>query len=310
MATMTANFPELMETRQKEIFFKRFEMISLMFTKLFGRSSSTKGFEDRMRVAALGTFRTKPEGTPVTFDDPIEGARIRDAHTTYALGTRSTWEAIEDDQWNILDRMPEDLGDSARDHMERLAWSLINDGWTGTTFTGLDTQALFDTAHTLLRTGPGGDTTDSNTLDPPVDLTVTGLEDMLTLTRSTLTEEGRFSVVQPKNLLYHEDNAHKAFVLLQTEMRPGTGDNDKSTVASTRSGYMPVDPDGVPYLTNTASWSVHNGPGQNSLEWKDRANLFFERSKDNLTFDQLHWAAYRALVMFSDWRGNAGSNFV
>ena len=306
MATFSANFAELMETRQKMIFFKEFAQEELQFPKLFQRRPSTKSHEDRLRVAGLGTFQSKPEGAPVAFDDPIQGTRRRVTHSTFALGTRSTWEAIRDDQWDILDKMPADMGDSGRDHMERVAWDLINDGFTGNRHTGLDGLQLFTTAHTTLRPEVA---TQSNSLNPPLELSVTGLETILTLARLTVSEEGRFTPVSVSRLLYHPDEQHNAYVLLDTEFRPGSGDNDRSTVRSTRSGLTPVEERGVPYLTSSTAWSVHVPPGRNSLTWNDREQMFFQRGNDANTFDQLHYAAYRASVMFSEWRGNYGSNF-
>jgi hypothetical protein len=294
-----------METRMKEIFFKRFSMQELLFPRLFQRKTSTKSHEDRMRVAGLGTFQLKAEGTPVAFDDGVQGARVRTVHQTFALGTRATWEALEDDQFDIIDKMPEDLGDSARDHMERLAWALINDAYAaGGVYTGLESENLFASDHTGLKSGA---TNLSNILSPPVALSVTGLESALTAMRTTTSDEGRFIEVNRKRLLFHPNLMHTAYVVLQTEYRPGTSDNDKSTVASSRSGITPVVDDGVPYITNQNAWSLHGPAGQNSLTWNDRAKLFFEKANDNLTFDQLHWAAYRASVMFSEWRNNYAS---
>lgn len=304
MAHFTAGFPEAMETRSKQIFFQNYTMQELMFPKLLQRKPSTKAYEDRIRYAGLGTFQLKPEGQPVAFSDGVEGDRIRTLHQTFALGVRSTWEALSDDQWDILDRMPGDLGESAYDHQERLAWSLMNDAYGALgVFTGLDALELFSNVHVLLRGGTG-----SNELVPPVGLSTTGIEDAITLMRVTVGEEGRFINVNNSRLLYHPALAHTAYVLLDTERRVGTADWDKSTVATTRSGITPVVPEGVPYLASETQWSLHSEPGKNSLCWNDREKLFYEKAKDNLTFDQLHWAAYRASVMFSEWRGNLGGN--
>lgn len=306
MTTFTANFAEAMETRSKEWFFKNFMQQPLMFPKLFSRRPSTKRFEDRIRAAGFGTFQEKPEGIPVSFDDPIEGTRRRTAHTVFGLGYRATWEAIEDDQWDILDQMPSDLGDSARDHMERTAWAVENDGFAGATFTGLDGLSLYNTAHPSLRPGVG---TQSNSLTPALALGIPGLEAALNVARGTLTEEGRQAVVVLRKLLYHQNLQHVAYTLLQTEFRSGSGDNDRSTVASTRSGITPVEDQGVPYITSQTAWSVHSSGRKEALLWFDRAQLFFERGRDAVTFDQLHWAAYRAHAAIAEWRGHVGSNF-
>lgn len=306
MTTFSANFPEAMETRAKEYFFKNFTMLPLMFPNLFSRRPSTKRFEDRIRAAGFGTFQEKAEGMPVAFDDPMEGQRRRSTHTVFGLGYRATWEAIEDDQWNILDQMPSDLGDAARDHQERTAWAVENDGYTGASFTGLDGLSLYNTAHTSLRPGVG---TQSNSLTPALALGIPGLEAAMNAARVVLSEEGRQVNIMLRKLLYHPNLQHTAFVLLDTKYRTGSSDNDSSTVATTRSGITPVEDQGVPYLTSQMAWSIHSSGRKEALLWYDRAQLFFERGRDSVTFDQLHWAAYRAHAAVAEWRGHFGSNF-
>jgi hypothetical protein len=202
--------------------------------------------------------------------------------------------------------MPGDLGDAARDHQERIAWALENDGYTGATFTGLDALSLYNTAHTSLRPGVG---TQSNSLSPALALGVAGLEAAMNNARVTLSEEGRQLNVMLRKLLYHPNLQHTAYTLLNTEYRPGSSDNDRSTVVSTRSGMTPVEDQGVPYLTSQTAWSVHSSGRKEALLWFDRAQLFFERGRDSVTFDQLHWAAYRAHAAIGEWRGHVGSNF-
>ena len=306
MTTFTANFAEAMETRAKEWFFKNFTQLPLMFPELFSRRPSTKRFEDRVRAAGFGTFQQKDEGAPISFDDPIEGTRRRSAHIVFGLGYRATWEAVEDDQWNILDQMPSDLGDAARDHQERTAWALENDGFAGATFTGLDALSLYNTAHPSLRPGVANQ---SNSLTPALALGVAGLEAAMNAARVTLSEEGRQINVMLRKLVYHPNLQHTAYTLLNTEYRPGSGDNDRSTVVSTRSGITPVEDQGIPYLTSQTAWSVHSAGRKEALLWYDRAQLFFERGRDSVTMDQLHWAAYRAHAAIGEWRGHIASNF-
>jgi len=306
MTTFSANTPEAMETRAKEYFFKNFMQLPLMFPKWMSRRPSTKRFEDRIRAAGFGSFAEKAEGGPLAFDDPVEGQRRRSTHTVFGLGYRATWEAIEDDQWNILDQMPGDLGDAARDHQERIAWAVENDGFAGATFLGLDGLSLYNTAHPSIRPGVAAQ---SNTLTPALALGVAGLEAAMNAARVTLSEEGRQINVMLRKLLYHPNLQHTAYTLLNTEFRPGTADNDRSTVVSTRSGIVPVEDQGVPYLTSQSAWSVHSTGRKEAILWYDRAQLFFERGRDSITMDQLHWGAYRAHPAIAEWRGHLGSNF-
>ena len=302
MATFTSNHPELLETRDKMIFFKQYTAQPQVYPQLFESKASTKAFEDRMRVAGLGRFSLKPEGTPVAFSDPISGPRRRTVHSTYALGYRVTKEAVADDQWATLNKMPSDLGDSANDHRERVAWALVNDGFAGATFTGLDGVALFSTAHVSLRTES---TVLTNILSPAVALSVSGLEAVMTMSRTTDSEEGRFVQLGQRLLVIHPALEHTAYTLLESQFKPGSADNDVSTVVSTRSGLKPVL---TPYKSSTTNWSVHDAPGKNTLQWNNREDVSFDQSRDAVTFDMLHFSSYRASVMFSDWRGNFGSN--
>lgn len=301
MAVLSAQFFRLLEAEEKDVFFKSFTQIPLLYPQIFETGTSTKAYEDRTQIAGLGTFISKAEGTPVSFDDPVQGAQVRTVHQTFALGLRLTMEMMEDDQFNIMSRMSSDLGDSARDHMDRLAWALVNDGFTGTTYTGLENDVLFTTTHTRLRAGTG---TQSNVLNPPIALNQAGIEAMLTLAQTTTSLEGRFIQLRPTKLVIHPNLEHTAYVLLNTEKKPGSADNDRSTVISTRSGLMPVV---VPYLSSQTNWFVFAPSGKNTLRWNNRKALTFSRAQDPDTFDQKFYAAYRASVMWSQWHGNFAS---
>ena len=305
MGTFTFNHPELLEKDEKDIFFKNFGMQELMYTKLFTTKTSTKAYEDAMRVAGLGTFHTKAEGTPVGFDDPVSAAKVRSVHTTYALGFRVTMEMSADDQHDIISQMPADLGDSARDHQERLAWGLVNDAFAGATYTGLTDGAaavsLCNATHTALKTA----TTQSNVLTPPVALSVTGLESLMNTASITTSEEDRFQATPIDQLVYHPNLQHTAHVLLQTEFRTGTSDNDRSSVVSSQSGITPVRKQGVPYLSSTTAWFLS---GKNDLKWYNRQSLTFDQAKDSDSFDRKFYGFYRASVAFHEWRGFWGSN--
>ena len=302
MATYTPQFVELLEADVKDIYFKRLSMIPEIFPQLFTVRSSTKAYEDRMRVAGFGTLALKEEGTPVAFDDPVQGAKSRVTHSTFALGWRVSMEMMQDDQHSIISKMSADLADSTTDHRERLAWSLL-DGAFGTTNTGLQGDGLFESTHISIK---DSSLSQSNILSPALALGTTGLEAMMTLARTTRTEEGRFFRGQQSKLVIHPDLEHQAYQLLNTEFETGTGNNDISTVVSSRSGITPIV---VPYKSSTTSWSLHGPPGSNSLFFNERMPVDFKSSGDAITMDLMNMAVYRASVQFDEWRNNFGSNF-
>ncbi len=309
MATFTFNHPDLLEKTVKDIVFQNFTRIPLMFPEFFQRKTSTKGYEDAMRVAGFGTLATKAEGAPVAFDDPVSGAVTRAVHTVYALGFRITREMADDDQEGVMIKMPADLGDAARDHQERLAWSLPNDAFAGDTYTGLRDGAttavsLCNATHTNLKTG----TTQSNVLTPPVALSTTGLE-ALRNTASTITsEEDRFVMINQSKLVYHPNLQHTANTLLDTQFRVGGSMNDVSQVSTSQSGITPLAKGGVPYLTSTTAWFLIAPIDTNSPTWFDRKPLEFMQAPDSDSFDKKFYTTYRASVEHREWRNVYGSN--
>lgn len=309
MPTLTFNHPELIEAEEKEVFFDEYEAQEQMFQGLFKIETSSKAYEDRAKVAALGRFALKPEGTPVGFDDPVSVAKVRSVHSTYALGFRITMEMQDDDQFGIMRQMPSDLGASAADHRERLAWGVLNDGFTGSTYTGLTegdgtARALFSTGHVNIKTA----TTQSNMLSPAVALSVTGLESALTRFSLLQSDEDRYINVTPSTLVYHPNLQHQAHVLLNTEYRPGGSDNDRSTVVSSRSGIAPLRKEGIPYLSSQTAWYLFAAKGKHGLCWYDRKAVSFRRANDSDTFDMKFYGFYRATPAVNDWRGSLGSN--
>ena len=197
--------------------------------------------------------------------------------------------------------MPADLGDSARDHQERIAWDVLNDGFASARHDTVDGDALFATARTGLR----GDLNEANSLVPALALSVGGLEAMMDLAETTRSEEGRYVQLEHAILVIHPNLRHTAHVLLNTEYRPGSSDNDVSTVVSSRSQVTTVV--SVPFLTSTTQWSVHAPVGKNGLTWNDRQGLETSFHTDAVTFDSLSMLSYRASVQINDWRGNFGS---
>jgi len=303
MAALTAQFFQLVEAEEKDVFFDTYEMQQLLYPQLFDVKASTKAYEDRVAVARLGTFATKPEGTPISFEDPVQGTQVRTTHQTFGLGFRITMEMLQDDQFGIMSQMAGDLAESAADHQERLAWGLINDGFTGTTYTGLESDTLFTSTHTLLK-GSTATVNRTNILSPAVALSQTGIEDVLNLASVAESDEGRFINVRPTTLVIHPNEQHNAYVLLNTEQKPGSNENDRNTVTSSRSGLVPMT---VPYLSSTTNWFVFGEKSKHTLCYNERMDLDFNSTVDSDTRDMKNTAVYRASVMFSQWRSSWGS---
>jgi phage major head subunit gpT-like protein len=291
-----------------QLFFKEYDAEPLYYPQLFNVVPSTKAYEDWFEVTGLGTFRLKPEGTPVSYDTPVQGPRRRVVHQTFALGFRATKEAIADAQYDVLDQQATDLGAAGREHQDILAFSAVNDFFTGTTYkladpSGTD-QPIVDTDHGIWKPKTAG-ATSSNKVNPGVALGVTGLESAMTLLRLTKTREDRYTNLRAKTLLIHPSKEHRAYELLQTEMKVDSNENNKSTVSSSRTGISALS---VPYLSSEDDWFLFADKGKHKLTWHSRMDMTFDTGTDFQTKDSMSDAMYRASIAVKDWRGIVGSD--
>jgi phage major head subunit gpT-like protein len=299
MSTFTHTAPELLEPFITEIFYNELNMIEARYPALFKMETSTRAFEEYLKMAGLDTFTTKLEGQPIAYDNPVQGNRVRRVAQTFALGFRITMEMREDDQHGIMAKMPSDLAEAARDHRENLAWGLLNDAFTGTTYTGFDGLALC-TTHTNLKTGES----QSNALSPAVALSVSGIQSALTTMRTTTNESGRFVQLRPTTIVCAPANEFNVTEILKTDKKVNSTENNINSVASSRTGLSDMI---VEYLSSSTAWFLACGKNQHDLRWVTRKELSTDNNMDPYTKDMCYDAHYRAFVAFQEWRGIVGS---
>lgn len=300
MAQFRGSLPDVFDDRQALLFFKEFKAEPLLYQRAFNVKDETKGHVDAFRVSTLGTFRRKFEGAPITYDDAVQGPRLRVIISTFALGYRVTMEAQRDAQYDVIDQMPSDLGDAGRHHIETLTWGLPNDGFAGATYTGLDGLALYSASHTSLK-GAG---LRSNRITPGVQLSVSLMEDMVTNLRTTLSDAGRQTPITPSMLIIHPSEAHEAARILESEFEPNTSENQINVMRGSRTGITPLD---VPYLTDQDAVHLWAAKGKHSVNYHNRQSMEFDNSTDTQTKDRLYDGVYRGQVAFWGWEGTVGS---
>lgn len=299
--------PDAYEARIAEMFILEYDQEPQHYPDLFNIVPSTRAYEDWFEVSGLGTLRLKPEGTPITYDIPVQGPRRRVVHSTFGLGFQVTKEAKADEQFEVIDQQARDLGASAREHQDILAFGAVNDFFTGTIYnvadTGTNTKAVVDTAHYIMKPKTAGATA-SNKVNPGVALGVTGLEAGITLMRLTKTREDRYTNMRAEILLVHPSLDHRAYELLNSEFKIDSQDNNKSTVATSRTGMRPMS---VPYLSSTDDWFLFANKSKHKLTWHNREAVTMDTSgRDYQTKNTMVDAMYRASVAVKDWRGIVG----
>jgi phage major head subunit gpT-like protein len=196
------------------VYFQQYAQHRELYTSVFNMKTSTRGFEDFVKLSGLGRMRTMGEGETLTYDEAVEGSRVTAAHTLYGLGFQVSRLLWDDDQYGIMERMSEALARSVRYEQEVQAFALINDADAGATFTGFDSLPLIDDSHVLLNSS----STNDNRL--AADLSASSLESCIDLFAAAVDESNMNVSIEPRMLLVPSQNRWLAATLLESEYDP------------------------------------------------------------------------------------------
>lgn len=294
MATQRGQFAQLLAPGLMEVMFEWLSEHPEEYSQFLQVETSDSAFEEDQIYAGLGLARKKPEGEPITYDDPIQGGSKRYIHEAYALGWQVTKEMIDDDKYALMKQVPGELMQSCRQTWEQVGANVLNLGFT--TITTANGATLFNTAQPLL-----GGSTYSNRLSPDADLSVTALQDVLVNFEYMVNERGLKRRLEPKSLWIPPDLQFLAGEILQSAYKPGTGNNDINTVQGRLS------PSVLHFLTSTKAWFVSADGESNRLKFKWRAKPVVDSTDDFDTKGTKHSIYFRISAGATDWRGWVGS---
>src|SRR5665213_879014 len=156
------------------------------------------------------------------------------------------------DQYNLFNRIPEQLAKSVRRTEETVVHNLINNGFSTATNPNLtaDGVSLFNTGHILVaQTG----TTLNNTPTTAADFSQSALEQAYIDIGRFVDDQNLPIVVEAQKLLVPVESQHLARKFLQTEYEVNSGNNTINPVSTSR---MPLELIVSPYVTDTDSWFI------------------------------------------------------
>jgi len=221
--------------------------------------TSNRAYEESAYFAGLGMPRVKAEGTPISYDDQVQGPTKRWNHKTYGLGCRVTEELIDDSLYpevpTEMGSMTSEIGASFAELFEVLVHDIYNNGTATTYHTAGDSLAVFSASHVLLRGG-----TWSNLLSPAADLSATSLQTAIDNFTTTKDDTGKYQIIKPRYILVHPNNAWKSYELLESGYDPETPNNSINSIK--KWGLQPIV---SPYYTDTDAFTlIADAPNANS----------------------------------------------
>ena len=237
-------FPGLREVTGK------YEQIEKQWSKIFDTTKSEMALERTVEARYLGFAQLKTEGAITTFDnDAGERFVYNQEHNEIALGYAITRKAIDDNLYKAQFQ-PSNLGliESFAQTKEIYAANILNTGNVYNNQVNGDGVSLYNTAHPV--------DTGSYANRPAVDVDLnesTLLSAMISIRRQFVDQAGLKFHARARKLVIPPELEPIAIRLLQTELRPGTADNDVNAIRSTSGGlpegYLVFD-----YLTSPFAW--------------------------------------------------------
>lgn len=299
MPSNTGGFSHLLAPGLYETFFAKYSQYPTEYDRVFNIRNSNRAYEEDSEIIGLGQMVSKDEGVGITYDDPKQAAALkRYTHTAYGLGFRVTHELYKDELYGIINRMPQALSKSAHQTIETQAWNVFNNAFATA---GRDGVALCATNHpnVAIDAGSGPYT---NRLSTDADLSVTSLQSAIQIMETTTDDRDLNIMLKPRLLVVHPNTKWAARELLQSQLKPYTGDNEINALMDEDLQYMVGH-----YLTDTDAWFLLTEKSDHYLNFFWREKLSFDNDDDFDTGDAKFKAMMRFSTGFSGWRGIVGT---
>jgi hypothetical protein len=279
----------------------KYEQIPSQYDKIFTKHDSKMALERTAEMRFLGLAQLKTEGSQTAFDNAA-GERFiyNQEHTEIALGYAITRKAIDDNLYKSQ-FAPSNLGliESFQQTKEIYGANVLNTATTYNSAIGGDGKALCATDHPI----DGGTVANRPTTD--VDLNeATLLNGMISIRTNFKDQAGLKVFARGRRLVVPPALEPVAIRLTQTELRPGTADNDvnaiKGTAGGLPEGYMVND-----YLTSATAWFLLTNI--DGLSYMERVKFETDMQVDFVTDNLLVKGYERYSFGYYNWRSIYGS---
>lgn len=290
-----SQFGDILEPGFIQIFDDNYKETDRVYSMIFRMKNSSKQDERTTGISGFGLLKVKPAGQPIQYDDPVQMYDVLYTHITYALGFKIEKELYDDDQYNVMNRKPEQLGKAARRTEETQGAALWNNGFASTQLGG-DGVPLLSTIHPRSDGGSSQSNADSSSLP----LTETNYKTAKIAFRKQLDDRGLKIDVVPTRIIVPIDLEDAANIIFNSKLRSNTADNDLNPYLN--------DVKIVPwiYLSSTTAWFLEDTDQQQVCHYTREATNF---KQDNMfeTDVALFKVRERFSNGFDDWRGVYGS---
>ena len=225
MAELTSAWADLLNSNIRKIYGDELKQVQTQYQNVFNMETSSKDREIESSASGLSQFVQTGENQPVTYEDRNQGYDVTYTHLKWTKAISISKEMWDDDRFGVMRRGTQDLARSKQRTKDQIGADIFNYGFTSggggkATFTAGDAVALFSAAHT--RTDGGTNISNTTTQDLAED----SLEAVLVNMRATVDDKGQLVGINPDTLLIPPALEKEARILLDSQGRVGTANND------------------------------------------------------------------------------------
>lgn len=288
----------------EEVITDSMEEFPMEHEKLFNVRTMSQAIIQHTQVSGIPAIGQVLEGTEYPQDAFVQGYDKTYRAYKYGVILPITEELLDDNQHEEAFERAQHLGRAMREAERISAASILN---TAFSTNGPDGVPLCSTAHPLAYPGAG---TSSNRLAVDADLSLTSLQDMITVMRKTKDQSGKKVLVRPRYLVVPAELEFLATELLDSTSKPqaSTASNltEVNEVNAVRSRYG-LEPCVMDYLTDADAWFLFADKGSHKVYW------FWRKQPE--TSSDMEFKSDVALMKikarwangYSDFRGVAGT---
>lgn len=299
-----AAFSVLLQRGLREVHKDEQKRFPQVFERYIRTKTRTYWTETDMMISGLGIAQKKPIGESFQRDVVVKGPTKTFELTPYGLAVSINYELLRWDKYEVIGRIARQLAKSLDYRKNLLGHSIWNEAFTATDVVYLTHRGKTLCATDHPRLGGG---TSANKPAVATGITYLGIEQGQVEFALFTDERGLFSVLSPSMLICHPSKRSEANVVLRSELRPGTADNDKNVLEDSWGRLNLSD---SPFLQSTTAWFL--------TAMKDDLAMCFAKGDDNIartafepkTLSQHHSVYGSYGIELFDWVGVWGTEGV
>lgn len=255
---------------------------------------------EAVMIAGLPRLVLRGEAEAVTLIDPKLSDKTTFYDDEFALGFAISKKMMEDDLYGKANSNAKWLGKSVNLSLEYNTAAMLDDAFSGSTFTGYGAEALISATHTLLNASG----TWNNLITGNPQLGIVGLQAAFETAESTVDPNGDPMPVRIDTLIINITDEWAAIQLTQNPQEPYTADRNINALRRKKQlGYV---------VSHYKSQTGHDWFAKDSV-MSDMHKLFKTRPEfidwyDEATLSSMYAARMRTLDYFYDQRGWIGSD--